>query len=385
MFSNRSLWPASLAMMINAQDMISRARGSLRLRTLTAVLVLGFAGGFAADRAQALEILGFKLFESDTPDTVEVVDPLSYSVTLEVAGEDPDGTLKEELEAASALVQGADRPVAGSIGLIQRANGDFEQLIAALYENARYAGEVRILLDGRRLADLPPDTDLSGGGAVPVRILVEPGKPFRFGDVSVRDVDGRAYATDEQGLVSGQLAKSTVILEAENALVQELEKSGHPFARVSGRDVVADHARGVIDVSLELEAGPVAPFGQTAVEGAESVDRDFIARMAGVPQGDQYDPAALAAVRELAEHGRHHLERCRLNGDTVPAGAAPAFLTLALVPAVIEATAEPGYDPYASDLAASRLRSLWRLWRASRRMRSAAGGGTVPVSAWLRA
>lgn len=298
MFSNRSLWPARLVKMKDAQDMISRARGSLRLRTLSAVLILVCAGGFAADRAQAFEILGFKLFESDTPDTVEVVDPLSYSVTLEVAGEDPDGTLKEELEAASSLVKGADRPVAGSIGLIQRANGDFEQLIAALYENARYAGEVRILLDGRRLADLPPDTDLSRGGAVPVRILVEPGKPFRFGDISVRDVDGRAYPADEQGLVSGQLARSTVILDAENALVLELEKNGHPFARVSGRDVVADHARGVIDVSLEIEAGPVAPFGQTAVEGAESVDRDFIARMAGIPQGDQYDPAALAAAEK---------------------------------------------------------------------------------------
>lgn len=284
--------------MANAQDKISRARGSLRLRTLSAVLVLGCAGGFAAERAQAFEILGFKLFESDTPDAVEVVDPLSYSVTLEVSGEDPDGALKAELEAASSLVQGADRPVAGSIGLIQRANGDFEQLIAALYENARYAGEVRILLDGRRLAELPPDADLSSIGTVPVRILVDPGKPFRFGDISVRDVDGRTYAADEQGLISGQLAKSTVILEAENALVLELEKDGHPFARVTGRDVVADHARGVIDVSLELEAGPVAPFGQTAVDGAESVDRDFIARMAGVPQGAQYDPATLAAAEK---------------------------------------------------------------------------------------
>lgn len=284
--------------MTDAQDMISRARGSLWLRTLSAVLVFGLASSLAAERVQAFEILGFKLFESDTPDAVEVVDPLSYSVSVEVAGDDPDGALKTRLEAASALVQGAGRPVSGSIGLIQRANGDFEQLIAALYENARYAGEVRILLDGRRLADLPPDADLGGGGAVAVRILVDTGKPFRFGDVSVRDVDGRAYAADAQGLVSGQLAKSTVILGAENALVQELEKNGHPFARVSGRDVVADHARGVIDVSLELEAGPVAPFGQTAVEGAESVDRDFVARMAGIPQGDQYDPAALAAAEK---------------------------------------------------------------------------------------
>jgi translocation and assembly module TamA len=229
---------------------------------------------------------------------VEVVDPLSYSVTLEVAGNDPEGDLRSELEAASQLVQGADRPVSGSIGLIQRANGDFEQLIAALYENARYAGEVRILLDGRRLADLPPDAKLGGSGPVPVRILVDPGKQFRFGDVSVRDADGRVYSAVEQGLAPGQLAKSTVILDAEQALVLELERDGHPFAKVSGRDVVADHARGLLDVSLELDAGPVAPFGQTAVDGAESVDSQFIARMAGIRQGEQYDPEELAAAEK---------------------------------------------------------------------------------------
>ncbi|WP_152008529.1 autotransporter assembly complex family protein [Hoeflea sp. EC-HK425] len=284
--------------MTNVQDIRSRARGFSWLRTLSAVLLMSSAVSLAAERAEAFELFGFKLFENDTAEAVEVVDPLSYSVTLEVTGNDPDGDLRSELEAASQLVQGADRPVSGSIGLIQRANGDFEQLIAALYENARYAGEVRILLDGRRLADLPPDASLGGSGPVPVRILVDPGKQFRFGDVSVRDADGRAYSAGEQGLAPGQLAKSTVILDAEQALVLELERDGHPFAKVSGRDVVADHARGLLDVSLELEAGPVAPFGQTAVDGAESVDSQFIARMAGIRQGEQYDPEELAAAEK---------------------------------------------------------------------------------------
>lgn len=298
MFSNRSLWTARLVMMTNVQDIRSRARGSSWLRTLSAVLLMSSAVSLAAERVEAFELFGFKLFENDTAEAVEVVDPLSYSVTLEVTGNDPDGDLRSELEAASQLVQGADRPVSGSIGLIQRANGDFEQLIAALYENARYAGEVRILLDGRRLADLPPDASLGGSGPVPVRILVDPGKQFRFGDVSVRDADGRAYSAGEQGLAPGQLAKSTVILDAEQALVLELERDGHPFAKVSGREVVADHARGLLDVSLELEAGPVAPFGQTAVDGAESVDSQFIARMAGIRQGEQYDPEELAAAEK---------------------------------------------------------------------------------------
>jgi translocation and assembly module TamA len=298
MFSNRSLWTARLVKMINVQDIKSWARGSSWPRTLSAVLLLSGAASLAVERAEAFELFGFKLFENDTTEAVEVVDPLSYSVTLEVAGNDIDGDLRSELEAASQLVQGADRPVSGSIGLIQRANGDFEQLIAALYENARYAGEVRILLDGRRLADLPPDAKLGGSGPVPVRILVDPGKQFRFGDVSVRDADGRVYSAVEQGLAPGQLAKSTVILDAEQALVLELERDGHPFAKVSGRDVVADHARGLLDVSLELDAGPVAPFGQTAVDGAESVDSQFIARMAGIRQGEQYDPEELAAAEK---------------------------------------------------------------------------------------
>jgi translocation and assembly module TamA len=298
MFSNRSLWTARLVKMINVQDIKSWARGSSWPRTLSAVLLLSGAASLAVERAEAFELFGFKLFENDTTEAVEVVDPLSYSVTLEVAGNDPEGDLRSELEAASQLVQGADRPVSGSIGLIQRANGDFEQLIAALYENARYAGEVRILLDGRRLADLPPDAKLGGSGPVPVRILVDPGKQFRFGDVSVRDADGGVYSAVEQGLAPGQLAKSTVILDAEQALVLELERDGHPFAKVPGRDVVADHARGLLDVSLELDAGPVAPFGQTAVDGAESVDSQFIARMAGIRQGEQYDPEELAAAEK---------------------------------------------------------------------------------------
>lgn len=284
--------------MTHVRDINSGARGHTWLRSLSAALCMGVASVAVTGPAGAIEIFGFKLFESEEAETVVVADPLSYSVTLEVAGADPDGELRAELESASQLVQGADRPVAGSIGLIQRANGDFEQLIAALYENARYAGEVRILLDGRRLADLPPDADLRSGGAVPVRILVEPGKQFRFGDVNIRDVDGRAYAAAEQGLISGQLAKSTVILDAEQALVLDLEKGGHPFAQVSGRDVVADHDRGVLDVSLTLEAGPTAPFGQTAVDGAESVNSAFIVRMAGVRQGEQYDPEELAAAEK---------------------------------------------------------------------------------------
>ncbi len=115
-----------------------------------------------------------------------MVDPLSYTVTLDVIGNDPDNVLQDRLKAASQLVQGAERPVSGSIGLIQRANGDFEQLIAALYENARYAGEVRILLMAE--GGLPTFRPTQAWRAVdPFRFVFSsiPARQFRFGDVSV--------------------------------------------------------------------------------------------------------------------------------------------------------------------------------------------------------
>lgn len=281
-----------------ARDIKSGARGRVWPRRVSCVLILALV--FSAGPAPALEIFGLKLFEPDEAETIEVVNPLSYTVSFTVDGADPDGELRAALERASQLVQGADRPVAGSIGLIQRANGDFEQLVGALYENARYAGRVRILLDGRRLSELPPDADLRSAEPVPVQISVKPGRPFRFGEVSILDADGQAYDTSQDGLVPGAVAKSTVILTSEKALIRRLEGEGHPFAQIVERDVVADHERGVIDVALTVEAGPVAPFGPTAVDGAESVDSDFIAMMAGVPEGETYNPATLtAAARRL--------------------------------------------------------------------------------------
>lgn len=284
--------------MKHARNMKSGARGRLRPRQASCALILALA--LVAGPAQALEIFGLKLFEPEETDTFEVVDPLAYTVSFTVEGADPDGELRSTLEQASQLVRDADRPVAGSIGLIQRANGDFERLVGALYENARYGGRVRILLNGERLSQLPPDADLRSAEPVPVEISVKPGQLFRFGDVSIRDADGRVYDAAQDGLVPGAVAKSTVILAAETTLIRDLEGEGYAFAQMVERDVVADHDRGVIDVALTINAGPVAPFGPTAVDGAESVDSDFIAMMAGVPEGETYNPETLSeAARRL--------------------------------------------------------------------------------------
>jgi len=254
----------------------------------------------ASQPVAAFEIFGLKLFEGDEAEEIPVTDPLRYTVAIEVVGEVGGEALRERLQSASELAREVEKPVSGSVGLISRANSDFEQLVGALYEDARYGGVVQVFVDGRPLEELPPDTDLSASEPVPVRILVTPGQQFLFGDVRIVAEDGVTREPSLYGLARGEPAGSEVILTAETRLVRELRGGGRPLAEVTGRDVVADHDRGVLDVVLSVSPGPVAAFGITTVEGTKDVNAAFVAKMTGIPIGDTYDPEALdAATRRL--------------------------------------------------------------------------------------
>lgn len=283
-------------MMRNALDIKIAARGPLRLRPLSAVrmtLAVLALGVVLPVPAHAFEIFGRKFFEADTSDEIPVTDPLTYAVTIEVVGGEGGDELREKLAAASELEGGADKPVSGSVGLISRASSDFEQLVGALYEDARYGGVVKIYLAGKPLAEMEPDTDLSASEPVPVRIVVDPGAQFRFGNVTINADDGQQIDPAIYGLVTGEIAGSQTILNAENRLEKDLRNEGRPLAKVVDRDVVADHARNVVDLTLSVKPGPVAAFGETTVDGTKDVDAAFVARMTGIEPGETYSPATL--------------------------------------------------------------------------------------------
>lgn len=258
---------------------------------LVAAGMLAF-GLVAVRPALAFELFGITLFDSED-EAADVADPLRYSVSLTVAG---DEQLRETLEAASALVADQKRPVSGSLGLIAKARGDREQLIAALYREARYDGVVNVTIAGRPIDEIEPDAQFSGE-PVPVSISVDPGSPFTFGAVRL---EGDAAGLDPVrfGLASGAPAGSEVILRAETDIVRVLKEQGRPLAAVSGRDIVADHRTRTLDVVLDVAAGPVAPYGETIVVGAETVDPAFAAMIAGLEPGRPYSPAEIEEARQ---------------------------------------------------------------------------------------
>lgn len=257
------------------------------------VLLSGTAAITHTPTAAAFELFGFKLWGSSQEDE-DIVDPLNYTATLTVEGEDED--LQKKLENASALVQDVDRPVSGSLGLMAKARSDREQLVAALYGEARYDGVVTVAINGQSIDDLPPDAEF-GAGPVPVTITIDPGLVYTLGEIRLKG-DAADLTPAEFGLLPGGNASSRAVLKAEADIVLRLKEEGRPLAQVTGRDIVADHDTATLDVTLDVAAGPVAGYGPTTVTGTESMNPDFTAYVTGLKEGKKYSPKEMEDARD---------------------------------------------------------------------------------------
>lgn len=264
-------------------------------RTLLFVLICSAALTAEGRNAAAFEIFGIKLWGSSSDEDADIVDPLRYAVTIDAPDADKD--LVKKLENASTLKNDEERPVSGSLGLLAKARGDREQLVAALYADARYEGVVTITIEGKPLDELPPDAEFSGPQPIPVVISVATGPKFTLGKIRLEG-DAAGLASADFGLIAGGDAGSGAVLKAEASIVRALKQEGRPLAKVTGQEIVADHDTSTLDVTLTVAAGPVAGYGDTTVEGTEKVDRDFTEYMTGLKRGRQYSPDEIDDARD---------------------------------------------------------------------------------------
>ncbi len=260
---------------------------------------------FLVSGAQAFDFFGIKLFEdqSETDAAAVIADPQAYSATLET---DATGDLEQAIRGASSLIAEQDGPASGAAGLLARAKGDYKRILAALYARGYYGGVISILVDGREAANLPPDTRLPDPASVVIR--VQSGPEFHFGRLAIANrappalnEDDIVRAPEAASFESGEIAKSTVIVEAEQLAVEAWRQQGHANAAVAKRDVVADHRTNTVDVRIELDPGPLVRIGDIAASGTVRMDPEFVVQQTGLRPGDEYDPDDMArAEKRLA-------------------------------------------------------------------------------------
>ncbi|MET0312999.1 MAG: autotransporter assembly complex family protein, partial [Hansschlegelia sp.] len=136
-----------------------------------------------------------------------------------------------------------------------------------------------------------------------VVIKINPGPVYTFGNVRIQSLDSgseQAKAIDPKrvGLTPGQPAPSAVVFAAESKVVDQLRDDGYPFASVKGRDVVADHTRKQLDVTIKVAAGRRAPFGPVTITGTKDVDPKVVLGRVPFREGERYSPKKIQELKD---------------------------------------------------------------------------------------
>jgi len=242
------------------------------------------------NEAYAFKLFGITIFGKDDSEAEQVPDPVRYDVDLTSGTADPD--LTEALQNSSRLVGDKDKPVSGDLGVVVKARDDRERLIATLYEKARYGGVVTITVDGKNIDNLPPNPVFDRSKPVTVNVNVDPGPVFHVRDVQFGG-DAAMRNPADYDLAPGEEAGSLVIIKAGDKIVEQLKSEGRPLAKLTKREVVADHRTSTVDIVITTEGGPVAPVGTVGVTGEKTVKPDFIQRYSRLNRGEAYSPEAL--------------------------------------------------------------------------------------------
>jgi translocation and assembly module TamA len=278
-------------------------RVSLRVIAAFAASVIVFSDWTVA---QAFDFFG--LFGSDyTPPAVSRA-AIPYSFTVQVAG-DVSG-LKDSVKDASSLYSlRKDAPPDGE-ALARRAQSDFAPVIDALWGAGYYNASVTIAIDGASLAIGSSDIAAFARAAesyrnrapAPVIIKVDPGPLFKLRTVRVVDALGVEFSEADLpqriiGLKPGDPAAASEVRAAETRIVDYFRKQGRPLAKIQSVAPVVDHAQDIMDVSISVAPGPIAPFGEATINGPQTFDPTIVRSFLYIHPGDPYSPAAIADAR----------------------------------------------------------------------------------------
>jgi translocation and assembly module TamA len=208
---------------------------------------------------------------------------IAYRVEIDAATTAELGRrLRGLLERSSQLIALKDRPPFTAIGLKRRIDGDIERFQDVLRSEGYYRASVNAEVDREAT---PPK----------VRLIVDPGPPFRLESFSVGYVTAAGAPpaplpeAKDLGVELGAVARAPAVVAGEKAALRFLANRGHPLARIADRKIVVDHATRTMRVGLDLDPGPEARFGAVSVAGLDGVEEDYVRVLIPWREGDPYD------------------------------------------------------------------------------------------------
>ncbi|HEV7367862.1 autotransporter assembly complex family protein [Arenibaculum sp.] len=230
-----------------------------------------------------------------------------------------DSELRELIEEASSLFSLADDPPPSLVGLQRRIEADRGRVEAALRSVGYYAGTVDVAVD-------------SAADPIEVRIAVEPGPRYTFGEVAVVGPEGRpleevTVERDALALPQGAPALARDVVAAQSRLEELVVARGYAFAEVPDREIVVDHSDRTMDVTFVVAPGDAVLLGPVTIRGLERVDEDLVRGRIPWDPGARFRPELLARARErISDLGPFASVRVDLAEETGADGLTPVVV-----------------------------------------------------------
>jgi translocation and assembly module TamA len=250
------------------------------------------------------------------PGQPEPPPPVPYEVT--VAGDLPPGLAKLLQAVAQSNAEGS-APATSRLAIRQRALSAQASLEQALRAQGYFDGAVSFAIVD--VADAPPANmvgeveRLATRPKLVLRFDVVPRERYHFGALAVALADNLdSYKPPEPkalGLVKGGPAVTQAVLDAEGKLLDDARKAGFALAKLGDREAVVDHAVREMDVTLHLDPGQHAVFGEVSFTGADGVSTDFLRSRVPIEPGKPYDTKRI-------EEGQNNLFDTDLFSTIVP-------------------------------------------------------------------
>lgn len=304
---------------------------------MACAVLLAVPGSLYAHPVQAAELFGICFFGTCSKDRNPdgLIDPKPYHVdlTVRVQGAD-EGNLEKAVKEASVLWRERDRAAAGSAGLLTRAQADYKRILAALYNDARYAGGISIKLNGREVSGIPAGTEIADDSTFVISVDAEP--RFDFGTARIENQApppesffDRVDQPADQGFVSGQPAFAGTVKQAGRLAVDAWRQQGYAKADVVQQRITAAHQTSTLDAILTVDPGARAVYGPVTVMGTERMYAPFVARQTGLVAGQEYDPDDIErADKRLQRLGVFRSSVLKEADQIGPDGTLPFSLTV---------------------------------------------------------
>jgi translocation and assembly module TamA len=209
----------------------------------------------------------------------EIEDSYAYIVEF---NEVEDEAIVAILKNNSHLIE-LQNSAPSTIGALKRRiEEDTSNLLKVLQSHAYYQAQVSSSVDEKQTPFL-------------ITLTVTQGPLYPFSGVNLVSSESSDFSLStilpcELGIISGEPALPTVILKAEDTLLEILEKNGYPLAKISKREVIADQLSKTISVIFYVNTGETAYFGETDLLGATHVLPEFFNRKIAWQPGERYSP-----------------------------------------------------------------------------------------------